>query len=302
MTQEVVDFFVKVLDQTRSGEVKNRVAAIQRGEFDANPRLALNQSRRFRRWFERNNPSDGVRETELFDAAAEANSVRLDAGEYNVVLISLFDCGETETDERFDGAKTQTEWLTRMYRILDETKAEIEEYVAIAIQRCEDIPTAGKQRESSNIGVSSNEENKSAVRKEKPEKKLVQVKEKAVVPSLKPSRADFAFAPVAKYFATSPDNVVRIIRDGRGTIEMLDLAAHEAGEILVALKEHFYLDRENAKNVQVSVSGQAPCPWFGAVGTIESAVLAARGSRETSAESEACRHKLLNALRKYDVR
>ena len=300
MTQEVVDFFEKVLDQTRAGEVTHRMAAIQRGEFDANPRLALNQSRRFRRWFERNNPSDEVREAELRDAAAEAHSVTLDAGEYNVVVISLFDCGESETDERFNGATTQTEWLARMYSILDETKAEIEEYVAIAVQKCEDAPTLDKQPASSNVHVTSNQENKIAVRKEKTEKKLVHVT--VAKPAPKPSRADFAFAPVAKYFATSPDDVVHIIRNGNGTIEMLDLALHEAGEILGALKEHFYLDRDNAKNLQVGVSGQAPCPWFGATGTIESAVLAARGSRQTSAESEACRHKLLNALRKYDVR
>lgn len=148
------------------------MAAIQRGEFDANPRLALNQSRRFRRWFERNNPNEEVREAELRDAAAEAHSVTLDAGEYNVVVISLFDCGESETDERFNGATTQTEWLARMYSILDETKAEIEEYVALAVQKCEDAPTVDKQPASSNIHVTSNQENKIAVRKEKPRRSL----------------------------------------------------------------------------------------------------------------------------------
>lgn len=80
------------------------------------------------------------------------------------------------------------------------------------------------------------------------------------------------------------------------------LSLYEAGEILGALKDHFYLDRKNGKDLQISVAGHAPLPWFGETDSIESAVIAARGSKKTSREFESIRRTFGNALHRYDVR
>ena len=105
-----------------------------------------------------------------------------------------------------------------------------------------------------------------------------------------------------KYFVTSPDDVVRIIRDYEGVIEMSDVTAYQAGEILGAVKDHFYLDRENGSKLQISVAGQAPLPWFGETDTIESAVISARRSKQFSHELESIRRSFSIALQRFDVR
>ncbi|MBL0323112.1 MAG: hypothetical protein IPP80_12210 [Ignavibacteria bacterium] len=114
--------------------------------------------------------------------------------------------------------------------------------------------------------------------------------------------AERAFVGAVQYFITAPDEIVRIIHNGKGTIEMNALSLYEAGEILGALKDHFYLDRKNGKDLQISVAGHAPVPWFGETDSIESAVIAARGSKQTSREFESIRRTFGNALHRYDVR
>ena len=65
---------------------------------------------------------------------------------------------------------------------------------------------------------------------------------------------------------------------------------------------HFYLDRENGSNFQISVAGHPPLPWFGETDTIESAVISARRAKQFSQEFESIRRTFSSSLNRFDVR
>ncbi|HLP28201.1 MAG TPA: hypothetical protein VK147_06125 [Candidatus Didemnitutus sp.] len=262
-----------IIDLTATGEVQKRIDALKRGEYDADLKLALNRARRLRRWVGRNDPSEEVRAHELERAERGFNH---------------FAGSDVMVDARLRAAKTHVERLDICYSILDASRREIDAYVGAVKERFDAGPVAVPAAVPAPLQA--------------PVAAPIQAPAPAKVEKRRPSLADRAFVGAVQYFITSPDDIVRIIQDGRGTIEMNALSLYEAGEILGALKDHFYLDRKNGKDLLISVAGHAPLPWFGENDSIESAVIAARGSKQTSREFESIRRSFTRDLHRYDVR
>ena len=275
LTQQEFEFLEMIIEFTRNGEIQARVKQLNNGDFDANLKLALNQARRIRRWVTRNNPSEELRQAEL---------VRASKGLDHFAGIDL------SNDVRFQRINAFVDRLGKAYFIVDLAIAEIEVYV-----------DAVKKRYVAKGGVDKED---APVKQQVPAPALTPkpVPVPPVPAPHKPSRAEKAFSSVLKFFVTSPDDVVRIIRDYAGTIEMTGITAYQAGEILGALKDHFYLDRENGKNFLIAIAGHAPLPWFGETDSIESAVISARRSKQYSQEIESLRRSFAAALNRYDVR
>ncbi|MBK9182277.1 MAG: hypothetical protein IPM83_03990 [Ignavibacteria bacterium] len=114
MTQEELEFLEMIIDLTATGEVQKRIDALQRGEYDADLKLALNRARRLRRWVGRNDPGEEVRAHELERAERGFNH---------------FAGSDVMVDARLRVAKTHVERLTICYTILDAARREIDAYV-----------------------------------------------------------------------------------------------------------------------------------------------------------------------------
>ncbi len=282
LTEQEFDFLLMIIELTSNGEIQARVKQLNNGDFDSNLKLALNQARRIRRWVARNNPSEELRQTELVRAAKGFDH---------------FASVDLSKDVRFQKITAFVDRLGKAYFIVDLAIAEIDVYVDAVKKRY--VAKGGVDKESATPTAAP----------AAPAKPVAPPPPPAPAPPPppapaphKPSRADKAFASVLKYFVTSPDDVVRIIRDYEGVIEMSDVTAYQAGEILGAVKDHFYLDRENGSKFQISVAGQAPLPWFGETDTIESAVISARRAKQFSQEFESIRRTFSSALNRFDVR
>lgn len=280
MTEQEFDFLLMIIELTSNGEIQARVKQLNNGDFDSNLKLALNQARRIRRWVARNNPSEELRQTELVRAAKGFDH---------------FASVDLSKDVRFQKITAFVDRLGKAYFIVDLAIAEIDVYVDAVKKRY--VAKGGVDKESATPTAAP----VAPAAPAKPAKPVAPPVPPAPAPH-KPSRADKAFASVVKYFVTSPDDVVRIIRDYAGVIEMSNVTAYQAGEILGALKDHFYLDRENGSKFQISVAGQAPIPWFGETDTIESAVISARRAKQFSQEFESIRRSFSSALNRFDVR
>lgn len=284
LTQQEFEFLEMIIEFTRNGEIQARVKQLNNGDFDANLKLALNQARRIRRWVTRNNPPEEVRQAEL---------VRASKGFDHFAGIDL------SHDVRFQRINAFVDRLGKAYFIVDLAIAEIDIYVDAVKKRY--VAKGGVDKEETPV-------KKQQVLASTPAPKPAPAPTPEPAPATpvaaphKPSRAEKAFSSVLKFFVTCPDDVVRIIRDYAGTIEMSDVTAYQAGEILGALKDHFYLDRDNGKNFLIAIAGHAPLPWFGETDTIESAVISARRSKQYSQEIESLRRSFAAALNRYDVR
>lgn len=280
MTEQEFDFLLMIIELTSNGEIQARVKQLNNGDFDSNLKLALNQARRIRRWVARNNPSEELRQTELVRAAKGFDH---------------FASVDLSKDARFQKITAFVDRLGKAYFIVDLAIAEIDVYVDAVKKRY--VAKGGVDKESATPTAAP----VAPAAPAKPAKPVAPPVPPAPAPH-KPSRADKAFASVVKYFVTSPDDVVRIIRDYAGVIEMSNVTAYQAGEILGALKDHFYLDRENGSKFQISVPGQPALPWFGETDTIESAVISARRAKQFSQEFESIRRTFSSALNRFDVR
>ena len=295
MTEQEFDFLLMIIELTSNGEIQARVKQLNNGDFDSNLKLALNQARRIRRWVARNNPSEELRQTELVRAAKGFDH---------------FASVDLSKDVRFQKITAFVDRLGKAYFIVDLAIAEIDVYVEAVKKRY--VAKGGVDKEAGTKPMASPTAKPVATptaAPAAPPKSVAPPPPPAPAPPTppapaphKPSRADKAFASVLKYFVTSPDDVVRIIRDYEGVIEMSNVTAYQAGEILGAVKDHFYLDRENGSKLQISVAGQAPLPWFGETDTIESAVISARRSKQFSQEFESIRRTFSSALNRFDVR
>lgn len=280
LTEQEFDFLLMIIELTSNGEIQARVKQLNNGDFDSNLKLALNQARRIRRWVARNNPSEELRQTELVRAAKGFDH---------------FASVDLSKDARFQKITAFVDRLGKAYFIVDLAIAEIDVYVDAVKKRY--VAKGGVDKESATPTAAP----VAPAAPAKPAKPVAPPVPPVPAPH-KPSRADKAFASVLKYFVTSPDDVVRIIRDYEGVIEMSNVTAYQAGEILGALKDHFYLDRENGSKFQISVAGQPPLPWFGETDTIESAVISARRAKQFSQEFESIRRTFSSALNRFDVR
>ncbi|HLP28200.1 MAG TPA: hypothetical protein VK147_06120 [Candidatus Didemnitutus sp.] len=278
MTQEEFDFLVMIIELTSNGEIQARVKQLNNGDFDSDLKQALNRARRIQRWVAKNNPREELRQAELVRAATGFDH---------------FAYTDLSNDVRFRKINAFVDRLGKAYFIVDLAIAEIDVYVDAVKKRY--LAKGGVDKESV-IPVSAPSPFQT------PLQAPLQAPVPAKVEKRRPSVAERAFVGAVRYFITAPDDIVRIIHDGTGTIEMNALSLYEAGEILGALKDHFYLDRKNGKDLQISVAGHAPLPWFGETESIESAVIAARGSKQTSREFESIRRTFGNALNRYDVR
>ncbi len=295
LTEQEFDFLLMIIELTSNGEIQARVKQLNNGDFDANLKLALNQARRIRRWVARNNPSEELRQTELVRAAKGFDH---------------FASVDLSKDVRFQKITAFVDRLGKAYFIVDLAIAEIDVYVDAVKKRY--VAKGGVDKEAGTKPMASptaKPVTTPTAAPAAPPKPVAPPPPPAPAPPTppapaphKPSRADKAFASVLKYFVTSPDDVVRIIRDYEGVIEMSDVTAYQAGEILGAVKDHFYLDRENGSKLQISVAGQPPLPWFGETDTIESAVISARRSKQFSQEFESIRRTFSSALNRFDVR
>jgi hypothetical protein len=295
LTEQEFDFLLMIIELTSNGEIQARVKQLNNGDFDSNLKLALNQARRIRRWVARNNPSEELRQTELVRAAKGFDH---------------FASVDLSKDVRFQKITAFVDRLGKAYFIVDLAIAEIDVYVEAVKKRY--VAKGGVDKEAGTKPMASPTAKPVATptaAPAAPPKSVAPPPPPAPAPPTppapaphKPSRADKAFASVLKYFVTSPDDVVRIIRDYEGVIEMSNVTAYQAGEILGAVKDHFYLDRENGSKLQISVAGQAPLPWFGETDTIESAVISARRSKQFSQEFESIRRTFSSALNRFDVR
>jgi len=295
LTEQEFDFLLMIIELTSNGEIQARVKQLNNGDFDSNLKLALNQARRIRRWVARNNPSEELRQTELVRAAKGFDH---------------FASVDLSKDVRFQKITAFVDRLGKAYFIVDLAIAEIDVYVEAVKKRY--VAKGGVDKEADTKPMASptakpvTTPTAAPVAPAAPPKPVAPPPPPPPPPIIaaphKPSRADKAFASVLKYFVTSPDDVVRIIRDYEGVIEMSDVTAYQAGEILGAVKDHFYLDRENGSKLQISVAGQAPLPWFGETDTIESAVISARRAKQFSQEFESIRRTFSSALNRFDVR
>ncbi len=292
LTQQEFEFLEMIIEFTRNGEIQARVKQLNNGDFDANLKLALNQARRIRRWVTRNNPPEEVRQAEL---------VRASMGFDHFAGVDL------SKDVRFQKINAFVDRLGKAYFIVDLAIAEIDVYVDAVKKRYvakggvdkEDAPVKKQQVQASTPAPAPKpapDPTPTSAPTPKP------ASAPPAAPPHKPSRAEKAFSSVLKFFVTSPDDVVRIIREYAGTIEMSGVTTYQAGEILGALKDHFYLDRDNGKNFLIAITGHAPLPWFGESDTIESAVISARRSKQYSQEIESLRRSFAAALNRHDVR
>jgi len=83
---------------------------------------------------------------------------------------------------------------------------------------------------------------------------------------------------------------------------MAGTTEYQAGEILGALKDHFYLDRENGSKLLIKISGNEPINWFGPTDSIEQAVVKTITEKKTSRDFESLRRTFEGALHRQDVR
>jgi hypothetical protein len=291
LTQQEFEFLEMIIEFTSNGEIQARVKQLNNGDFDANLKLALNQARRVRRWVTRNNPSEEVRQTELIRASKGFDH---------------FANTDLSKDVRFQKINAFVDRLGKAYFIVDLAIAEIDVYVDAVKKRY--VAKGGVDKEDAPVKQQAQVQTPAPTPKPAPAPTPTSVPTPKPAPAPpvaaphKPSRAEKAFSSVLKFFVTSPDDVIRIIRDYAGTIEMSDVTPHQAGEILGALKDHFYIDRDNGKNFHIAIVGHAPLPWFGEAESIESAVISARRSKQYSQEIESLRRSFAAALNRCDVR
>ena len=284
-----------IIELTTNGEIQARVKQLNNGDFDSDLKLALNRARRIRRWVARNNPNEELRQTELVRAAKGFDH---------------FAYTDLSNDVRFHKINAFVDRLGKAYFVVDLAIDEIEVYVDAVKKRY--IAKGGVDKEASAKKTKTlPAEIPPVAAKTAPAaepivapvtKSIVAPVAEPIVASHKPSRAHKSFSSVLRYFVTSPDDVVRIIQDLSGTIEMAGTTEYQAGEILGALKDHFYLDRENGSKLLIKISGNEPINWFGPTDSIEQAVVKTITEKKTSRDFESLRRTFEGALHRQDVR
>jgi len=319
LTQEEFEFLEMIIELTTNGEIQARVKQLNNGDFDSDLKLALNRARRIRRWVARNNPNEELRQTELVRAAKGFDH---------------FAYTDLSNDVRFHKINAFVDRLGKAYFVVDLAIDEIEVYVDAVKKRyvakggvdkeasakktktlpAEIPPVAAKTAPAAEPIVAPVTKSivapvtKSIVAPVTKSivapvtKSIVAPVAEPIVASHKPSRAHKSFSSVLRYFVTSPDDVVRIIQDLSGTIEMAGTTEYQAGEILGALKDHFYLDRENGSKLLIKISGNEPINWFGPTDSIEQAVVKTITEKKTSRDFESLRRTFEGALHRQDVR